>query len=586
MPTFTTAIWGRAIYPGINSVKSCSYTLTHGVTPSLAELIVAPQDDLELETGDLTITDSYGTVTLPDCKIAHHTFQRDSSGRVWRLALFDRRWKWAFGSISGSYNLRDVRGEIIIRTQKKPRDLANLCLDAMGETGYNTSVLDLYDQAKPVVNWDHDPPMHCLADLVEQFGCRVIYDPFFDGVLIAKVGFGADLPDGPIVEGNLAINPPERPDSILIVGAPARFNVYLQLEPVGKDGDGRIKPIDQLSYAPKNGKKWDPPYFDSLLGFTDPGGQAAGVGPAAEIYQDLAKQSVFRWYRITTINQSFDPLDNPAELRIYTKKEASTSVYFKVKRIEQLLPLADTVADTDTLTSNPDFANTPNKARVFGTFYKGSWKWDQNSDITQVYPYEFSINKPDGIVEFADYVFKLDDDFTAAPADLFLFTGVTFKDVDTSALERYENTFTFGTNFGTQPRTIHKDELEIVYEADYDSETFSVKSVKSNINAVAALAQYYFNGAALEYETTTPGERTYGGIIPIVPDGAIQQVTWTVGGPFATTRASRNTEHDWRIPSYTEMRQLQRDKRRNQSAYQAALEASQPKPDSPDDAPR
>ena len=96
------------------------------------------------------------------------------------------------------------------------QDLARLCLDAMGEQGYDVSQMPGGPQ--PAVHWDYAVPAQALADLVGELGCRVVLR--LDGtVSILPDGDGQDLPSTADLQADsLSIGPPERPDSLVIVG--------------------------------------------------------------------------------------------------------------------------------------------------------------------------------------------------------------------------------------------------------------------------------------------------------------------------------------------------------------------------------
>ena len=67
----------------------------------------------------------------------------------------------------------------------------------------------------------------------------------------------------------------------------------------------------------------------------------------------------------------------------------------------------------------------------------------------------------------------------------------------------------------------------------------------------------------------------YAGIVPISPDGAIQQVEWSGGLSGCVTRASRNSEFSLVVAPYHERRQAERrrDQPRVTPASAAALRA-------------
>ncbi len=96
---------------------------------------------------------------------------------------------------------------------------------------------------------------------------------------------------------------------------------------------------------------------------------------------------------------------------------------------------------------------------------------------------------------------------------------------------------------------------EVESEADEFAEENGIDTEnpsKSDQEEVVAEADYYLQAADLEYQTPTPQDRVYAGILPVSPDGAVHQVTWSIGGSGATTRASRNNEWNPAVPTYRE----------------------------------
>ncbi len=159
--------------PGVGQIVSLSATISHGISPSVFTLVIAPQDDFEGAAGDLVLFDGQATIRLVDCKVDRHTFEYNAAGQIWRLQLLDRRWKWRWGAISGFYNARNDDNTIkqLPGNEQTPQQLARLCLAAMGETNFDVSQLP--NDARPTVEWDFDLPAETLASLCDQLACRV-----------------------------------------------------------------------------------------------------------------------------------------------------------------------------------------------------------------------------------------------------------------------------------------------------------------------------------------------------------------------------------------------------------------------------
>lgn len=264
---------GVASWPGAFAVEFCTYTLSHGISPGVANIRIHPQDGPPANSGTLVIGDGVGAITLPDCKLDQLTVETDDAGRFWSITILDRRWKWRdLGNIEGDYNQQDKLGKLIPWTIRSPRELAILCLEAMGETGY---VIDLppglteadgimHGQRNPphigvipttgtnpnIVWQPGTPPAVALNQLCELFGRRVVYRWQTNSVAIVKPGVGGSLPGGSIASSTPSIDDPETPTGVGVIGDPTIYQMKIGMEAVGEEWNGHFLPIDMLSYAP------------------------------------------------------------------------------------------------------------------------------------------------------------------------------------------------------------------------------------------------------------------------------------------------------------------------------------------------
>lgn len=514
---------GRATFPGIDQVLACTYTLLHGITPGTATLEIVPQTDFIAAGGDLVLFDGETELTFRDCKVDQSSIRVSSGGFVTYLTIFDRRWRWSFGSLSGTYNRREEDGKLDSARLATPQQLATLALRAMGEQGFDVSQMP--NNVFPLVEWDHDNPAEMLADLAGKVGCRVVLR--LDGtVQVARAGVGAQLPRprGLILEDSLTINPPERPDGITFVCGPTRFQVDFVLEPVGKDIDGKIKPIDLLSYRPTGG--WIghyPPYFGGVSDTPT----ATGIVP-----RDLAKKTVYRWYRIQNVD-----LDGNVGLIV-------PGYPFRIRDIRQVLPLEDIQVEAFVDAADDKTKSLP--AVVSGDFWDGDFSGVSRNDA--VYTAGFDIDQALGVVQFDDYVIQFDEDDEVIPAELQLRCAVSVRDFQTWALVRYERTLFFqGPRFGTGTQQVRVDKVQLNVVGDPVNEPDVVREADRQL-AIAAAA----------YQTPLPQEIAYAGLIELSPDGAIQQVTWSIGPGGTTSRASRNDEFTVVAPSFEQRRVQER----------------------------
>jgi hypothetical protein len=268
MPLLQLITW-----PGVLAVEQFTYSCAHGISPGRAILVTTPQRARPLAFGDLAFGDGvHPSVTLRDCRVARITGQAGAEGQTWTMEIEDRRWMWPNrGGVSGTYNRLDKQGKLIPWTIRSPKELAEICLKAMGEVGYVINLpegltradgkdLERYLQAgenfrqsltNPPTVWDHTPPAEALARLADYYGCRVVFQPNLNRVVVTTTGVGTPLPDGPCDVLTGGADAPRLPSGLGVAGAPVRFQGRFALEAVGEEWDGRVVPINDLSYAPK-----------------------------------------------------------------------------------------------------------------------------------------------------------------------------------------------------------------------------------------------------------------------------------------------------------------------------------------------
>ncbi|MFO0937825.1 MAG: hypothetical protein U0798_15075 [Gemmataceae bacterium] len=269
----------KLTWPGLtNGVQSFRYDCVHGISPGTAMLVTNPLDRPPAGFGTLVWSDGKKGGALQGCRVKRMTAGFSAGGYVWTLEIQDRRWQWVNGTFPGGggrYNQLDNKGKLIPWTIRSPVELAALCFAALGEkrfrieglpkglstndakgmtdylrTGQNAPV----SAANPPVNWEGVPPATALAELCDRYGCRVVFQPFQNRVLIAKMGVGKPLPpNGSLAQASLTVDAPTTPMSVGVYGAPKRFQMRLALEPVAREWDGpnHFLRLEDVSYAPK-----------------------------------------------------------------------------------------------------------------------------------------------------------------------------------------------------------------------------------------------------------------------------------------------------------------------------------------------
>lgn len=565
----------------IENLVSGSFTLVHGITPSVCQVEMDPQADFIEMDGTLTFYYPALSETIiaqfPDCRVDYQTIQLIDQGFLWRLHIMDRRWKWRYNgnSLSGSYNVRNpdiaAAGGIVGNSldpdfKKTPQELAKLCLDAMNEVGYDTSQMP--NDSYPEVNWSFENPAQALAALCDQLGCRVVLR-LDNTVLIAKTGVGIQLDETlPLITDSLTINPPERPDSISIICGRNRYQIDIELEAVGLDTDGTVKVIDALSYKPPNGWGFEVPGL--MWGISD-------IKLAnGQIPRQLAQQTVYRWYRLAF------PLaqgDDKAGIGL-DGKDLNIAGYGTIDKLKFLLPIEDVKVDTFV-----DFDGTLKSqlAEVFGSYIgKADLKFevqpfDPGKKFTP-YGLGFSIDTERGIVMFDNDVHLLDDNGKYSEAKLFLTCAVSVRDKDDNSYERFTVDRNYTDNLhGTGPREVNREEIVAQYTPVYD-QNGTVMDQMDNEDSVTQECNYWLDATELEFQLDLPQEITYSGLYAIDLDGAIQQITWSVGASGATTRVCRNNEFSPNVAPFRTRRFFEefRNGKIADLKKQAAKLASQP----------
>jgi hypothetical protein len=111
---------------------------------------------------------------------------------------------------------------------------------------------------------------------------------------------------------------------------------------------------------------------------------------------------------------------------------------------------------------------------------------------------------------------------------------------------------------------LRHDEIVRTHLPKYDSQ-FKIQSVFCNDDLINDQCDYYLDAAEQEYATTLPHTLTYPGLQLIDLDGAVQQLTLSVGPQGTTTVAAYNNEQLRRVISYQERQLLEQGSRKPRS---------------------
>lgn len=274
-----------ATFPGILDMESVSIDFQKGINPSSAS-IVAPYSRVQVNLnpiGDLRVFWRGNEMfRWPNAQVQSQSLTVDS-GHFLDFVIVDRRWRWQFAEISGWYNRRKEDSEDIrAGSEKTPRELASILLDAMGETAYDVSALP--DSDRPECKWEHDGAASELEKLCSDLGCEIVLRLTNNRVVIVKQGQGTACPILPDFLKSPSVGHSNiiKPAKIAVYSGPLEVDTTWPTEAVGENRDGKFVPVDQLDYKPDDGFPLDP----------------GGWGTADKKDAEKARKTVWKYYRI------------------------------------------------------------------------------------------------------------------------------------------------------------------------------------------------------------------------------------------------------------------------------------------------
>jgi hypothetical protein len=528
-------------YAGMERPRALRYTLTTGVLPDIAFVEMVRQDTTIAANGDLSWTDGTTTVTLPDCRVNRSSLRVSSNGQVMHVELWDRRYWWQFKYIIGRYNYTKPDGSIDSAGQKNMQQLATMCLDEAGESGYDVSALPATEY--PYVNWDGDRPMDELQKLCQRYGYEIVWSPYTDTVTIVENNTGADLPNNTDVRSfSFGVTAGDRPSSIVLMGGKVSVQSKLKLRAVAPDLDGTIKRIDDLSYVPSSGWTWiQGSDFEDVL---------AEFGSEAH---RLAKMAVFRWYQVES--QADGTQDVPG--------------YGAVNGIDDILPIDPHL--------NATYNDLDGKQKYQPAFIQGIWlpgagegNATSNTDIEEYYESGFSIVKEIGLVKFSGTqpVVMLDGFGACKEAELYLTCSYNVRSSTHHQPLRYGRTLALGGAPSLSgPMLIRHPEIVQMFTGVYSGTVLT--STTNNTTDVNTMADAILAQTALGLGDNTGYIVSYRFVKQITPNGKICQVGWSIrmrtgsqpGG--CETVAAQQTEFDPHILSRGDRRRLIRGRYRD-----------------------
>lgn len=533
----------QAVVYWANVVQSISFDFTFapGITPSVCNILTVPHVDSLPNTGTLTFyqKDDDGnpidTFEFPDCLLESPELSVGPKGNFWTLPILDRRWKWQWGWIDGSYNVPEPDG-VSLRREKTPQELASLLLDAMAEDGYDVSRLPDDDNSRPHVEWSSAHPATELDTLCQSLDCIIVLNPLTNKVELWPNGDSRDSPtlptDLPYSGIGYSAVYPAQPKEVVVEAGPTLFQATFSTNAVGLDVDGTWQLLEDLSYMPDGGwlndSIWPPNGFALWVDGTYQDG-----GRTLEIC-DLADQTVFRCFKIVETTGTVGEWD--VELLTNTDLEPQSLKDFR---------LFDSLAEGDI--STDDHAIRPRDARAFANRWTDPAQERRIPDNPALYPHGFALDTVHGIITFPSAVFDFDESANKLLLPIVR-VELSFLAGRDGVFHRHSVGDSTGSTIDTPQRIISRPEIQrrVIYR--YSDEDGVVVDTEDNVDDVESRLNYWLEAALWEYGLKNGGTANYEYLAPLSPDGLIEQITWSGGTHGPKTTASAAQRHNRYVP--------------------------------------
>lgn len=594
---------------------SFQYTIAHGVSPGrmivrLGGIDAKPSSLIS----NMVISDGVTSIEFANTRLVDGTYQVDTSGNSATMAFEDRRHEWLHRIIDGEYNIPAPRispvpplpppgwnqgnrpepiqnvfpnsfiPQIEEWSRKSVRDLAKLLIVAMKESDINLN--DLPDDQYPYINWIGANPAEELELLCLQYACRLMWNHQTNRPFIGKTGDGELLPEfspTEFAQDIIVIDPPEPPDEFVVYGAPARYQIRMDTEPVGLDLDGRWRHISWLAYRPSvlGWFGWPSPFPETLF---------ADIPIRLPKYKmedawNLADLYVYKAYRIkksVTVTRDV-PTESTGKFERVFEIPGTVGAANDEKKLLYTRPEVILTGFTNEVSI--DFTGVPflQAIRAYGMSIAAGLKGERTDRFDQIHIPIVQIIPEHGIVVFAE---PLQFHTTLArvniinpgklqvidhqgvvgvlgnrnqnqvfwfPTNPVIECAVMVRDKDTHQVKRWTHKFRSnsqrtGWSFRTQ-KPIFAPDIQRFHITEYDNE-HNDKGFVHNTPEAIAHARYYMQAEQSKYQWRTPQERRYNGIKDIALDGAIMEVTWVISTSGAFTHAARNNESGVWIDPY------------------------------------
>ena len=502
---------GSCSFPGLD-IRYASMSFSRGVTPSICTILAVPQDNLNLPPSTLTF--SYGSTSVQffDCAVmgAFIRPRRDGKGWLMSVQVMDRRWRWAFKSISGEYNKRKPDGTVDDSTRKTPAELADLCFNVLGDRG-NTSQMP--GGVYPYVNWQNTNAALALADLCDRVACDVVLNHAANSFEVWPLGVGPGTETGfGEFHPKYRFTPRNVPSGIEAHGGDSQFQNKLRIRAVADNEQG------QQAFLATT--------FNTITL-----NQQAFHFPGLTATQHIALEQAWKDYRV--IGQA------DSSLAVPQCQEAITST-------DQYL-LNSYILDP----AEKDLSQFQRRLPYYveGDFWAYADTPTSLSDKRCLMPSSLDLDRR--LVRFQYPVVKLGSSGLIEEPTLYLTTSYRVKAVDGSISHLVRSGNTSVTGGGTL--VLRRPEVFASFKTTYNGQNSAGQS-STKAQAEAELDRYV-QIFQQKYTSTQASELTYPGTIAGNLNGTVAQIRWTAGvNRNPTTMACEHEELDVTAVPKTERR--------------------------------
>lgn len=533
----------------IVGIETARLLMVRGIRPGHGSIQTAATEQFTPPVADFTISYNGNALTIAACITTDTNVQASGDGWVRTINFADRRARWENSVIDGRYNVRVEHGAVkeTIEFQKTPQELASLCLDALGETGYDVSALP--NDARPQVDWRASRADLALEEIYAALGCDLA--PQADGTFkIVVLGDGAALPTGLIEIPAYGVTRPPQPDAIRVIGGDVRYELWLQCEAIARDVDFAWKALDDVSYRPPTG--WE---FADLRSLSDIHGTYYDPSLDDTLPIRGLARTAFRCYRASGVYrgfiggaQTFEPPGFDDALAVGVPHLTS---------IKQLLPLLPSL--NATYTDPEDGLEKPRRPYAAAQYYVDLLAADVDEiPARNAAGNTLSFHRPasqpsidlnTGILTFAQPLYLFNTyDLGKYPASVILRCCVNadFVGKNSKVYYGYEIKAS-GVTTPQYPLIVSRPEVVLKYNAKADG------TATNNQTEVDNELGFYTSAMETHLEDREGGSCQYADLKIVDLDGAIEQIEWIVDGEGMTTRIARNTQITGYLPDYRDL---------------------------------